>query len=128
GGAPRARRKGSCRRRGGGGVEGRGGGGGGLGGRPPARPPAMSQLDVGVIGDPAPWMSATAIKPKSLAAILAEPPAGVQDRWFARLYLLKPLAIVSLALFWIANGLIALGAGPHTSPPQLSPACMHCPH
>jgi len=96
-----------------------------LGWRTPARSTAMSQLDVGVIGDPAPWMSATAIKPKSLAAILAEPPAGVQDRWFARLYLLKPLAIVSLALFWIATGLIALGPGRAASLAQLDTAGVH---
>ena len=38
-------------------------------------------------------------------------PASVQERWFARLYLFKPLAIVALALFWIATGMIALGPG-----------------
>jgi hypothetical protein len=47
----------------------------------------------------------------SLADILARRPAGVQDRWFARLYLLKPIAIVGLALFWFATGAIALGPG-----------------
>ena len=35
----------------------------------------------------------------------------MQDRWFARLYWLKPLAILSLAVFWIATGVIALGPG-----------------
>jgi len=57
------------------------------------------------------WMHATGIKPKSLDAILAERPASVQDRWFARLYWLKPIAIVTLAVFWIATGVIALGPG-----------------
>ena len=64
-----------------------------------------------MIGDPTAWTSATGIKPKSLHAILAERPAGVQDRWFARLYWLKPIAIVALAVFWIATGIIALGPG-----------------
>src|SRR5262249_60536454 len=109
----------------GGGADGPAGAGAGSGGGPPARSPAMSQLDVGVIGDPAPWMSAPAIKPKSLAAILAEPPAGVQDRWFARLYLLKPLAIVSLALFWIATGLIPPGPARAASLAQLHHAGVH---
>jgi len=35
----------------------------------------------------------------------------VQERWFARLYLLKPLVFVILSLFWIVTGLMALGAG-----------------
>ncbi len=56
-------------------------------------------------------MAATGIVPMSSTDILAARPASVQDRWFARLYLLKPLAIAALALFWIATGLIALGPG-----------------
>jgi uncharacterized protein YbjT (DUF2867 family) len=82
-----------------------------LGWRSPARPTAMKQLAAGVAGDPAPWLQATGITPKSLADILAERPAGVQERWFARLYLLKPLAIAGLALFWLLTGLVALGPG-----------------
>ena len=39
----------------------------------------------------------------------------MQERWFARLYWLKPLAIVSLAAFWIATGVIALGPGRATA-------------
>jgi hypothetical protein len=35
----------------------------------------------------------------------------VQDRWFAKLYLIKPVAIAALALFWIATGAFALGPG-----------------
>jgi hypothetical protein len=30
----------------------------------------------------------------------------VQDLWFARLYLLKPLLILGLAVFWLASGLV----------------------
>ena len=82
-----------------------------LGWRSPARATALAQLSAGVVGDPTAWTSATGIKPKSLDAILAERPAGVQDRWFARLYWLKPVAIVALAVFWIATGIIALGPG-----------------
>jgi hypothetical protein len=65
----------------------------------------------GVIGDPAPWSQATGIKPRSLDEILSDRPAGVQDRWFARLYFIKPLAIAGLALFWLITGLIAIGPG-----------------
>ncbi len=82
-----------------------------FGWRTPASSTAVLELAAGVAGDPRAWMAATGIQPKSLAAILAERPASVQDRWFARLYLLKPLAIASLAAFWIATGVIAFGPG-----------------
>ncbi|MGB3876457.1 MAG: SDR family oxidoreductase [Shinella zoogloeoides] len=39
---------------------------------------------------------------------LARHPAGVQDLWFARLYLLKPLIVVVLSIFWMLSGLIPL--------------------
>jgi hypothetical protein len=37
------------------------------------------------------------------------PRAGtIQDKWFARLFLIKALMIASLVLFWIASGFISL--------------------
>jgi uncharacterized protein YbjT (DUF2867 family) len=75
-----------------------------LGWRSPARTTSFAQLALGVVGDPAPWMAATGFMPKSLDAILAARPATVQDRWFARLYFLKPLAILGLALTVIVAG------------------------
>jgi uncharacterized protein YbjT (DUF2867 family) len=82
-----------------------------LGWRSPARSTAIAQLAQGVIGDPAPWSAATGIAPQSLDEVLASSPASLQDRWFARLYFIKPVAIGALALFWIATGVIALGPG-----------------
>jgi len=82
-----------------------------LGWRSPARSTALSQIAAGVVGNPGPWIAASGIKPKSLDDILADRAANVQDRWFARLYLIKPVAIGTLALFWIASGVIALGPG-----------------
>jgi DoxX-like family len=35
----------------------------------------------------------------------------VQERWFARLYLLKPLVFGVLVVFWISTGLVTLGPG-----------------
>jgi hypothetical protein len=69
-----------------------------LGWRSPARSTSLAQLSAGVIGDPARWMAESGIAPKSVDQILAARPASVQDRWFARLYLLKPLAILGLAI------------------------------
>ena len=34
--------------------------------------------------------------------------ATIQDKWFARLYLIKALVIASLVVFWVASGFIAL--------------------
>jgi uncharacterized protein YbjT (DUF2867 family) len=93
-----------------------------LGWRSPARSTAIAQLAHGVIGDPAPWNTATGIKPQSLDELLASAPASLQDRWFARLYFIKPLAIGALALFWIATGVIALGPGRAPSLAHLSEA------
>jgi hypothetical protein len=93
-----------------------------LGWRSPLRSTAMAQLAAGVIGDPSAWMRATGIQPQSLDEILAAQPAGVQERWFARLYFLKPVAIAALALFWIVTGLLALGPGRPAAMAQLTQA------
>lgn len=53
----------------------------------------------------------TGIVPRSLAESLAAEPAGVQEKWFANLYLLKPLVLGTLALFWIATAFVSLGPG-----------------
>lgn len=82
-----------------------------LGWRPPMRTTAARELARGATGDNRAWIEATGIDPQSLGAALAAEPAGAQERWFARLYLLKPLAIGIFALFWLATGVITLGPG-----------------
>jgi uncharacterized protein YbjT (DUF2867 family) len=82
-----------------------------LGWRSPMRTTALTQLGEGIAGDPTEWMAATGIRPRSLDDVLALDPATVQDRWFSRLYVLKPLAIALLTAFWIISGIIALGPG-----------------
>jgi hypothetical protein len=85
--------------------------GGRLGWRPPLRTTTMAELAHGAVGDPAPWMRLTGIAPRSLADALATEPASVQERWFARVYFMKPLALGVLALYWLVTGLVALGPG-----------------
>lgn len=82
-----------------------------LGWRPPMRSTAKREIIHGAIGDPTAWTRLTGISPQSLRAALAAEPASVQERWFARLYFIKPLIIGVLTLFWIATGLISLGPG-----------------
>ena len=80
-----------------------------LGWRQPLRSNLRAELARGAIGEPQPWTRATGIRPMPLEAALASEPAGVQERWFAALYFLKPAVLVGLALFWAATGLISLG-------------------
>lgn len=80
-----------------------------LGWRPPVRSTAIAELRRGVDGRPQAWIEATGIDPLPLDRALAtEVSASVQDVWFARLYLLKPVILAVLVAFWCLSGLIAL--------------------
>lgn len=79
-----------------------------LGWSPPMRSTAITELRRGVQGDPSGWMAATGIKPLTLADSVGRGVASIQEKWFARLYLMKALIIVSLSVFWVASGFIAL--------------------
>jgi uncharacterized protein YbjT (DUF2867 family) len=79
-----------------------------LGWMPPMRTAAIAELRRGVAGDPTAWMKATGIVPKTIAQMVGQRSATIQDKWFARLFLIKALVIASLALFWVASGFIAL--------------------
>jgi uncharacterized protein YbjT (DUF2867 family) len=79
-----------------------------LGWMPPMRSTAIAELRRGVQGDPSAWMTATGIVPKIIDEAVGRRTATIQDKWFARLFLIKALAIASLAVFWIASGFIAL--------------------
>jgi uncharacterized protein YbjT (DUF2867 family) len=79
-----------------------------LGWKPPIRSTAMAEMHRGVSGNPQAWMAATGITPRSALQAVAATPATVQEKWFARLYLLKALALMTLVVFWCVSGLIAL--------------------
>lgn len=79
-----------------------------LGWMPPMRSTAIAELRRGVCGDPAAWIAATGIVPKTLMETIGRRPATIQDKWFARLFLIKALIVASLAAFWLVSGFIAL--------------------
>lgn len=79
-----------------------------LGWRPPLRTTAIRELRAGVVGNPAPWHDASGAPLSSLDQTLARLPSTVQERWFARSFLMKPLVIGTLSLFWLVTGLVAL--------------------
>jgi len=74
-----------------------------LGWRSPLRSTALRVMANGVVAEDRSGASRA-----SLAQILAANPAGVQDRLAARLFLLQPLIILSLAGLWIGSGAVGL--------------------
>jgi uncharacterized protein YbjT (DUF2867 family) len=82
-----------------------------LGWRPPIRSTGRREIVLGAIGDGTAWREATGIAPQALSEALAGRPSSVQERWFAKLYFLKPLAIGTFALFWLLTGLVSLTVG-----------------
>jgi len=99
-----------------------------LGWRPPMRTTAIAELRRGVTGDPSGWIAASGIVPKTLVDAIGRHPATIQDKWFARLFLIKALIVASLVVFWLVSGVIALFVsyraaaailGAHNFPPAL---------
>jgi uncharacterized protein YbjT (DUF2867 family) len=92
-----------------------------LGWRSPLRSTAMRVMIDGVHATsevaPMPFVS--------LDSTLGRHPSGIQDLWFARIYLLKPILILILSLFWLVSGLVpfvALEQAAGHFHPFLSPA------
>ncbi|WP_192253895.1 SDR family oxidoreductase [Mesorhizobium silamurunense] len=79
-----------------------------LGWRSPLRSAALAALDRGVTGNPKPWVEIIGRPPQPLEATLAAMPAHVQERWFARLWLLKPIVFAVLSVFWLVSGIVGL--------------------
>jgi uncharacterized protein YbjT (DUF2867 family) len=75
---------------------------------PPMRTTAIAELRRGISGNPAGWISATGITPKTITEMAGQRPATIQDKWFARLFPIKALVIACLVLFWVVSGFITL--------------------
>jgi uncharacterized protein YbjT (DUF2867 family) len=82
-----------------------------LGWRSPMRSAALAQLRLGVTGDAEAARRLLGLELRSLRQILEAWPAGVQERWFARSYFLKPAILIGLGLFWLLSGAIGLSLG-----------------
>ncbi|HXV24480.1 MAG TPA: NAD(P)H-binding protein [Alphaproteobacteria bacterium] len=74
----------------------------------PLRTTAVEQLLHGNAGDLAPYITTTGIRPRRMSDALTARPSTVQDLWHARLFFLRPLLRLGLALFWIWTGLAVL--------------------
>ena len=69
---------------------------------------AVAQLEAGVIADPTALLSRIETRPRGATAFISARPAGTQDLWQARLYLLKPLIRLALAVMWLGSGVAGL--------------------
>lgn len=81
-----------------------------LGWRTPVCSTALQELKRGVTGDPKPWRAATGRSLSSLPVTLGRIPSTIQERRYARLWFLKPTAVIGLSLFWLLSGVIGLSA------------------
>jgi uncharacterized protein YbjT (DUF2867 family) len=95
-----------------------------LGWRPAMRTNAAKEITRGAVGDPTEWSRLTGIVPETLKAALSANPASVQDRWFAKLYFVKPAMFFVLSFFWIATGVISLTTGWHNGVALLRPTAV----
>jgi hypothetical protein len=65
-------------------------------------------LSEGIVGDPTTFAN---IDPRGLSNLrltLRHIPSTLQERWYSRLYLVMPVTLAILFLFWVLTGLIAL--------------------
>ncbi|BAV44928.1 NADH-ubiquinone oxidoreductase [Mesorhizobium loti] len=79
-----------------------------LGWRSPLRSAALAAVARGVTGDATAWNQVSDRPLQPLEATLADMPTNVQERWFARLWLAKPVIFAGLSLFWLVSGIIGL--------------------
>lgn len=71
----------------------------------PINSTAIAQLRGKMTGNAPQFKEATGVEPISLASALASRPAESQDLWHAKLFLLRPLIRMSLALLWLVSGI-----------------------
>jgi uncharacterized protein YbjT (DUF2867 family) len=74
----------------------------------PINSTALRQLEHGNTGDIAAFERATGINPRRWQAALLAEPAQAQDRLQSRIYFIRPLLRLSLALLWIGSGVVGL--------------------
>ena len=72
---------------------------------------SLRMIEQGNAAAPDHFTRVTGIAPRRFDAVLTQHPAHVQDRWHARLYLLRPALRMLLGLFWIVSAAVMLFGG-----------------
>ena len=76
----------------------------------PLNSTAWAQLEHGNTGDAGAYARQSGLAPLGWREALARHPAHAQDRWHARLYFVRPLLRVAVALLWIGSGVVGWAA------------------
>lgn len=71
----------------------------------PMNSEALDMLMRGNVGNPTSFIQVAGVKPKNLKQALSFTPSQQSDRWYARLYFIKPVLRLSIGLVWIAAGI-----------------------
>ena len=82
----------------------------------PVNSTAYTQFRTRLTGDGKPFERASGIRLRGLREILAARPGGTQDLWHARLFLLRPVIRLVLALVWAVTGAAGLWAATGSGP------------
>lgn len=69
---------------------------------------SVAQLQAGVAADETALLQRIKSRPRKARDFIHARPAGTQDLWHARLYLLRPALRLTLAVLWLVSGLIGL--------------------
>jgi hypothetical protein len=70
---------------------------------------AVQQLSAGVHAETGGLLDGRDCQPRGFSEFVNARPAGTQDLWHARLYLMRPVLRLVLAALWLASGGIGLG-------------------
>jgi nucleoside-diphosphate-sugar epimerase len=73
---------------------------------------ALAQFNARLTGDASAFEAASGVQARGLTAMLNARPAETQDLWHARLYLIRPLIRLALAVMWLVSGLLGLVVDP----------------
>lgn len=73
----------------------------------PVTPQSIQMLRRGNTASVEPFIRSFGFRPKAFSEVLQQQPALEADQWHARLYFLKPLLRLSIALLWIITGLVS---------------------
>jgi uncharacterized membrane protein YphA (DoxX/SURF4 family) len=74
----------------------------------PMRTTSLAQMEYGNVSDAAAFEAAIGFRPRTMTEAFQRSPSHVQDRWHARLYFLRPILTLALAILWIGSGTAGL--------------------
>jgi len=94
---------------------------GDLFGRGPLSTVSVKQAEFGNTGDADAFEQAIGFRPRKFASALVARPAGTQDLWHARFYLMRPLIRLALAFLWLASGIAGIAGSAGAAQTVLSP-------